>query len=524
MSDTTTTPRLKSLPDAPTPIAPAAPASGGGTLRSLPDPNTYAAPAAPNPIAPPSGSIGSMLPDWLTRPVAKSESPTQAMADYGLSIGDALTMGYGGKLLGKGTQDAIAQAHQNLGLMDYAAQGIGYGLGPGKILGPVARGITKTVAPITATAAPGIAGAIARGAGSVAAGGLESGAAGGIGTYGHEQGWTPDAGEIGKNTAMGALVGAAGGLAGGSGPTPKVPEVGTPSRGVNVPATGMYAQKEAGYQPLQSIYFDRPAYVGPINQATANLRAQFDPAGLGTKLPITQDMRNIVKSVTDQPTVTGYTIQKASTALRDLDNGSNPVAHRLADAFDNTLANAPPRPGSMVNGAPAQAGDAMAAKQTGDLLYGRIRDLETLGDDPSALTPGAVKQVQAANPQNAPKAGTPQSEALNALKKAQQPGFNWWMARHIAAPMAGAATGGLEGYFNAAEGQNPLINAAIHSGEDALLFGGLHSAAAPRPASALNAARYAIATSRPLTTPTGRVGDYLMNLWAGNAASGSPRQ
>jgi hypothetical protein len=52
-----------------------------------------------------------------------------------------------------------------------------------------------------------------------------------------------------------------------------------------------------------------------------------------------------------------------------------------------------------------------------------------------------------------------------------------------------------------------------------MLFSGLHAAAAPRPAGPLNAARYAIGTGNRITSPRGDIGNYLMNLYAGNAGN-----
>jgi hypothetical protein len=489
-----------------------------------------AAPAAPTPAAPPPAS--SYDPNWkppastghplwdaintaFSRPIAKSESPWAAMQDYGLGIGDYATAGLVGKALGPDAQNAIAQAHQNLGVMDYGAQAVGYGAGPGKLLGPAARGITSVGGKIAGAVAPDLVSAaapIAGRVGSAVAGGLENAGAAAAGTYGHEQGWTPDVGEIGKNAATGAMIGTLlGGVTGGSGPPPKAPEVGAPGRSGGAP-TGMYAQKEAAYKPLDSIYF-QGSHQQPLQNVWDNLIAQRDPLKQGVDLGVPQEAQDIVSNIGSKSTVTGRNLQKASSDLR---NVGGPEANQFADALDGTLNNAQPMRGSMVNGAPAQVGQAGAAKTSGDMWTGRIKDLERLGTDPGQLTNAAIKQTQSF-PVNQ---GGPQGNALGDLSASMKPGFNWWTARHVAAPLAGAATGGLEGYFNAAEGQSPWTNAAIHAGEDAALFGGMHAAAAPRPGPALNAARYAIATGKPMTTPPGRVGDWLLNLAGGNAIGG----
>jgi hypothetical protein len=467
---------------APAPSAPAQAARAGGDLTLL--------------------DLGKYLPDWATRPVAKTESPLAAAQDYGLSIGDAATMGLVGKALGPGAQDAIAEAHKNLGLMDYAAQGIGYGMAPGQLIG---RGAAAAVRPLASTAG--------RFAGSVAAGGLEGAAAGAGNVYGHNQGWD-DLSGVPTGALIGSLMGMAGGAAGGeAGPAPKAPETGTKAMSGGVPATGMYAEREAAYKPLDSIYFKQGDYAAPVNQATAALRAARDPMGVGLQgeqIGITPEIKAAVQKIVNQPLATGRNIQEASQALKDI---NTPVAHQFATALDSTLANAQPVAGSVTKpGVAAQIGDAAKAQQDGNLWHGRIRDLETL-DNP---TPGAIKQVQSW-PQNAP--GTPAGNALETLAQSQRPSFSPYAMRHMIAPAAGAVTGGVEGYINAAEGQNPWTNAAIHSGEEAMLFSGLHAAAAPRPAGPLNAARYAIGTGKPITTPRGDIGNYLMNLWAGNAGN-----
>jgi hypothetical protein len=453
---------------------------------------------------------GNAVSDFFLKPRAAVESPIAAAQDYGIGIGDYATAGLVGKALGPGAQEAINQAHQNLGLMDYAAQAIGYGAGPGQILGRGAVGAVGKLAPSVMDAAAPLA---ARIGGSMAAGGLEGAGAGALGTYGHNQGWT-DTSNVGTGALLGALYGAAGGAVGGSGPAPKAPEVGAPGKGG--PPTGMYAQKEAAYQPLNSIYFDT-AHQQPLQGVWNALKTERNPMGQpNIDLGVPQDAVNIVRDLSQKTVVTGRNLQKASMDLRDV---GGPEANRFADALDGTLQNAQPMPGSIANGAPAQVGQAGAAQKAGNLWHGRIKDLEALGTDPTAIPAGAVKQVQSF-PQNAPGAGTPQSQALATLAKAQKPSFNWWTARHIAAPVAGAAAGGLEGYFNAAEGQSPLTNAAIHAGEDALLFGGMHAAAAPRPASSLNAARYAIATGKPISDWRQPVGNALVDLMVGHAASG----
>jgi hypothetical protein len=503
----TPTPTQPSWDDTVKAAAPPAPAPPPSQTSSY-DPNW-------KPPAPTGHPLWDAVNNFMWRPIAKTEDPFSAIQDYGLGIGDYATGGLVGKALGKNVQDAIAQAHQNLGMMDYAAQGIGYAAGPGKVLSPLARGIVARAAPAAAMAATPVStmlGSYAAPVGarvaSAASGALENAGAAALGTYGHEQGWTPDMGEIGKNAGAGAMIGALTGATGTS-PTAKGPtaaEVGEPGRSGGAP-TGMVAQREAGYAPLDSIYFDRSTANSAASQGLNTIKSTRDPQGYGADLGISPQVDGIMSNLVKAPVTTGRNLQEASRALRQEGSWQ---ANQYANQLDSALKNAQPISGGVV-------GDAAAAKATGDMWHQRIEDLNRLGADPGELTSSAIKQTQAF-PSN--QANPAIKQSLNDLSASMKPGFNWWTARHVAAPLAGAAAGTAEGYFNAAEGQDPWTNAGIHAGEDALLFGGLHSAATPRPQAALNAARYAIATGKPLTTPAGRVGDWLMNLAGGSAISG----
>jgi hypothetical protein len=440
---------------------------------------------------------GNAIWDFFSRPRAKTEGVVEGARDLGLSAYDAATFGYG---VPSSLQSTVDQAHANAGIMDPVASALGYAVGPGKILGPLARGAVG-LAPGMTSAGASLA---ARLGGSIGAGALEGAGAGGLGAAGHGGG----AGDIAQGVGLGALSGGAAGALGGSGPKPKVPDVGAPQSST-APATGMYGQKVAAYAPLDQIYFDNH---GPgLNQAQAAIRAVRDPQGLGVDLGIPDDVNKIVGNIQASPIVSGRNLQQASQDLRATGDWTG---HRFADSIDNTLNSAQPM---SVNGVPTgQVGEAGAAKSAGDSLYGRINDLERLGDDPANLTPGAVKKTASfySDP------NSPQAQSLAALQSAMQPKFNWYMARHIAAPILGAGLGGAEGFFNPAEGQNHYVTAATQALEGAAVFGGLHAAAKATPGRALNAARYAVATGQPIAgTPTNRIGDSLVNLLLGRAAS-----
>ena len=118
----------------------------------------------------------------------------------------------------------------------------------------------------------------------------------------------------------------------------------------------------------------------------------------------------------------------------------------------------------------------------------------------------------------------PEYQGLGDLQTAMKPWFNWWMARHLAAPLVGGAIGGVEGYIDPESHKNPWLQAGTRALEAATLYGGLHAMAAPSFGSQLANARYAIGTGQ-LAGPRNRmaapVGEALRNLIFGQGASGA---
>jgi hypothetical protein len=366
---------------------------------------------------------------------------------------------------------------------------------------------------------PGPAGAEAlglRGVGLVRGalgGAAEGAAASGLGAAGHGGSLSDVEGAAEMGGATGAVAGGLGG-AFSRGPKPQAPAVGQPQSSTG-PATGMYASKVSAYAPLDNIYFDNPAYSGAINQAQTAIGNVRDPQGLGVDLGIPKDVNDIVTKLYREPVATGRVIQQASQDLRSTGDWT---AHRFADALDNTLNTAQPMTGG-------QAGDAGAAKNAGDYLYGRINDLERLGDDPTQLTKGAISKTASYYPTQPGVQPGPEAQSLSTLQNAVQPPFNWWHVRHMAAPVIGAGLGAAEGFFNPAEKQNPYLTAATQALEGGVLFSGLPAGAAAigraRAANALAGARYAIGTGQAAPAATlGPGGNALRNLLFGPGASG----
>lgn len=469
--------------------APAAP-----TASAAPQPDT----ATTSSYDPNWKGTGNAMLDFLTRPRAKTEGFIPAATDAGLSFSDALSFGQIPKALG--AQQQTAQAHANLGLIDPLVQGMGYAAGPGKILGPLARGVVGTAAPALTEAGAPLA---ARIGGSMAAGGLEGTAAGGLGAAGH-------GGDIGQGAIMGALTGTAAGAFGGSGPVPKAPEVGAP-----VPLTpgSLYAKKAAAYAPADSIYFDPQDVRAGIGQGHSVISTLRDPQGQGADLGISPDVNKIVNDLSNSTAFTGRNIQQASSDLRATGDWTG---HRYADGLDSVLNTAQPK---SINGVPTgQVGEAGAAIAKGDDLWGRIKDIKRLTpDDGSSPTLNAIKQTRPFYDK-----GTPEDQALGNLQDASGPGLNWWHLRHPLGIVGG------EGAALAAEAydpnhQSPWMHVLPHAVTAAALFSGAPAAlsAAGRlgQGSALNAAKYAIGTGQPISTATGRVGNTLLDLMLGRAAT-----
>jgi hypothetical protein len=435
--------------------------------------------------------------DYMLAHLAGAVKPLSGVADPRQNVNEALAFGSG---LTGGAQNLIpdvktrtAQAFQELDPQTaFALSGAGYLAGPGKL--GIASKVGEAVAPtIGGWAAPAVGGA--------AEGALSSGAGTAF------QGGS--AADITRNALFGGGAGlVAGGVLGRPGaPDVTPPEVGRPQSSAG-PATGMYAQKVAAYSPLDSIAFDNHGQA--LNQAQAAVRAVRDPNGLGVDLGIPKDVNDIVTNLGRNPLVSGRNLQQASSDLRATGDWTG---HRFADAIDTHLDTAPPIPGY------GQIGEAGAAKNAGDLINGRINDLERLAKESPSGAPGPTPAaVQATKEWHDP--GAPQYDALSALQQSMQPSFNWWHARHIAGPLLGAGLGAAEGFFNPAEKQNPYLTAATQGLEGAALFSGLPALARARPGNALNTARYVIGTGQPAPAGTpGPLGDALLKAILGQGAA-----
>jgi len=162
---------------------------------------------------------------------------------------------------------------------------------------------------------------------------------------------------------------------------------------------------------------------------------------------------------------------------------------------------------------PGVLGAGAAAVNQGNRAFGRLQDLNTLGDQP---TKAAIKEVQSNY-----QPGSPEYQASDTALKAMSPLVNWYAARHVAAPLVGAGVGAVQGYTNSAEGQDPYMNALWHAGEDAMLFEGGRKLVAARPQGAFDALRYAVGTGQAKLVPNPPLRNAAQTLFFNRGGSGN---
>jgi len=315
------------------PISPAAPGGAGQGPASSFDPNWK-----------PSGNA---LWDLMTRPIAKTEDPLSAARDYGLSALDAATFGYGPAKLGLESQ--TAQAHANLGLMDPLAQGVGYAVGPGKILGPVARGLTG---------------------GGVLAAGAEGAGAGALGAYGH-----------GEDPTTGALMGGGLGLAGGVGSkvlnsvAGKLGVPGTPSNAADI-TQNLQDAKTAAYGQLKNTFYNPNDVTTALQNAGHEITLNDPGGGLQRNAP--RSMAELTKMYNQAATSSTQTAHDIYTSIQNLDKpqgalggAENDVAPIVQKHLQNVLDNVPPV-------STTQTGPAadLAAAKLANQQWANARDLQ----------------------------------------------------------------------------------------------------------------------------------------------------
>jgi hypothetical protein len=340
--------------------APSGPASATSAPAQTPPPSPGGAPASSlDPNWKPSGNA---LWDLLTRPVAQSEGVGQAAKDYGRAIFDTGTFGYGNDIqaaLSGNTPEQeraeTAAAHNRLGLMDYAANAVGY-------------------AP---SASLGIAGRL--GAGVLGAG-AEGAIAGGLGAAGHDQ-----------NITQGALTGGVGGLAGGVGS--KILNAGAGALAnkfgagpdINAAAgditSSLKDTRDAAYDKMKGVFYKPDDLLDHLDQTKADIYAS-DPGGdlVGAAPRSMAALNSLYTRTADtvaNPTQTAHgiltTIDKLNDIQRSPGGPENDIAPIIKDRLNTFLQTANPVNPDL---GPGDASNMLAAAKAAHQQYANARDLQ----------------------------------------------------------------------------------------------------------------------------------------------------
>jgi hypothetical protein len=393
-------------PPPPTPAAPAAqPApQGADPWHSVlgpgaATPTTTAAPPAANPASsydPSWKPSGNAFWDFLTMPRAKSEDPISAAKDVGLSALDWGTQGLGVK--GFDPKD-VAQAHANMGIMDYPTAAIAYTAGPGKILGPLARGSALA----------------------------EGGLAGLTSTVGHGD-YNPW--DIAENTGLGALGGKVGqqvGKYGGAGLRWAAGKLGLGGDPAAVTEAAQTA-KTAAYSKLDDVFY-HPVDVGlGVDDVKSSIYTNDVDGSLRANSPQTADIldkyyNRMNDAAVARGTTTGGSLndtikQLSSVARKNPNNFEGVAAAQARDGLTDLFHTATPLPGGAPSGydpakALAEAKQANAQFKNAEALQGWQREVGKYGGN-------VGNDVKAYNEDWYGQNGTPQDSALMRIYNAQQ--------------------------------------------------------------------------------------------------------
>jgi hypothetical protein len=403
-------------------------------------------------------------------------------------------------------QADTALAHQRLGAWNLPISLAGSAVTGGPEL--------KAAGAIGEAAAPYVAKLPFTGEGKWLSGVLGSAAVGaptaGVAAYGHEAGLTPDWSDIGQQAAIGGAL--SGGLAtlggvvsrGGQAAQQQPP---MPS------AADLQATMQGGFKKAGNVLYDN----ADIRQGATNAISEImqQPAriarnGQGALTTLNKIGNNYALGPGAQ---SGEDLADFIRDLKMKNTGDNvDVAGRIGQKhMQNVLDNVTP----ITSGgqAPGVPGAGAAAVNEGNQAFGRMEDLERLGDQP---TKAAIVKTQSNY-----QPGSPEYQASQNALNAMNPLVNWYAARHVAAPLVGAAVGGIQGFTNSAEGQDPYLNALWHAGEDALLFEGGRKLVAARPQGAFDALRYAIGTGQTKLVPNPPVRNALQTLLFNRGGGGN---
>jgi hypothetical protein len=383
---------------------------------------------------------GNALWDFITRPRATTEGVGQAASDYGRAIADTATFGQADRLAAymnqtdlKSERALTEQAHQRLGLMDYAANAVGYA--PLGELG------------IASKLGGGIRGALAEGAG-----------AGALGAYGHDQ-----------SPVSGALMGGGGGFAGGVAAKAINPivgglatKIGRLTGALDSPADitqSLQDAKTAAYGQLKNTFYN-PNDVTTALQNAGNEISLNDPGG-GLQRNAPRSVAELTKMYNQAATSSTQTAHDIYTSIQNLDKpqgalggSENEVAPIIQKHLQNVLDNVQP-----VSTTKAGAAADLAAAKTANQQWANARDLQQWSE--------SLK-------------GFGQSPAGAAQKVAEtyytDPSSDQYKALSNIANAAGGANAGQSAYS--------LVHGLVHPAIEGLAFHALPPGIAPAAAAA----------------------------------------
>lgn len=432
---------------------------GGGAFSGFSPPSS----------APSSSGPSQSWPDYL---LDHLHSFSQGLNSATRVAQDAATFGLMDKLFGSQAQADTAAAYKQVGgaaIPLSLAGGMATGLPELK----AASAIGEAAAPYIGKWAGGVLGSGAVGAGSGAAG-----------AYGHEAGWTPDAGDIEKGAAIGGGLGAAAGTLGG-----------VVGRGGTLPtsptAQSYFDQAEQAYKPLDNILYDGKSVVHPEIDAAENAIANStDLTGQQRKLATTT--MGIVDDLRARPQLSARDIQSAQIRLNTAANRGTIQDQQFAPQFHDALQNVLEQ-GVPQTGVPQGAGPGYAAgvKAAGDFLTGQGKDMQRadvwnqVGATPAGKDIGAqagswlsdqAARAAANKPGVWAEPGSPYYDATTALAKTTgQPTPLSWYAKHFfLTPLAVTAAGeGLNAVSGGeGTGHQPWYDRMAEEGAAGLALGG----------------------------------------------------
>ena len=387
-------------------------------------------------------------------------------ANEAVLLGSGLSGGLSGFI--PGMRERTAQAEQETPLGNrIALQGAGYALGPGKL--SIASKLGEALGGSYLAGIGGAAGegAFFSGAGTAGAGGSAS--------------------DVGKAAVVGALGGGAGGALGGV-----VGRGGTLTPAI--PEDDLRSAATTAYAPLDAIVFHGPTQVKPaLDAVTRTMTDAEQDLAKSTMAKV-----NKLGGVTNPDTgvvnggvgfATGKDLQSYQKIFGDLAQSGSAEDRQFAPKFkaalEDIMQNTTPvgrnvTPGQGMSfmppgnlGAPGfAAGEAAAARDAGNIPFGRAEDVNRLQDwmDKSAVAGGpdvggqASAYLRTPTGQKYAPPGSPQYDALNNLAKTNagpdlSAGPSAFDVRHAIHPLVSAIGGGLvsgvggqvaEGHFDPA--------------------------------------------------------------------------